>query len=109
MLRVGNMCWQASFWTDSTKAIEQAYLTTDATILDNAPNLGPGGSTAVTAILIDGKDLLVANVGDSRAVLSKGGVAEQLSIDHEPGQPAERDKIENRGGFVSNIPGSVTS
>ncbi len=103
------MCWQASFLTDPTKAIEQAYLTTDATILDNAPNLGPGGSTAVTAILIDGKDLLVANVGDSRAVLSKDGVAEQLSIDHEPGQPTERDKIENRGGFVSNIPGSVTS
>jgi protein phosphatase 1L len=104
-----NILSEASFWTDPTKAIGQAYLTTDATILDNAPNLGPGGSTAVTAILIDGKDLLVANVGDSRAVLSKGGVADQLSIDHDPGQPAERGRIENRGGFVSNIPGSVTS
>jgi protein phosphatase 1L len=104
-----NILNEASFWTDPTEAIGQAYLTTDATILDNAPNLGPGGSTAVTAILIDGKDLLVANVGDSRAVLSKGGVAEQLSVDHEPGQPTERNNIETRGGFVSNIPGSVTS
>ncbi len=102
------MDWQASFWKDPTAAIREAYLNTDTTILDNAPNLGPGGSTAVTAILIDGKDLLVANVGDSRAVISKGGVAEQLSIDHEPGHPNERDKIEHRGGFVSNMPGSIT-
>jgi protein phosphatase 1L len=38
--------------------------------------LEPGGSTAVTAVLIDGKDLLMVNVEDSRAVLSKGGVVE---------------------------------
>jgi hypothetical protein len=107
-LSVVDVDWQASFWKDPTAAIREAYLNTDITILDNAPNLGPGGSTAVTAILIDGKNLLVANVGDSRAVISKGGVAEQLSIDHEPGHPTERDKIENRGGFVSNMPGSIT-
>ncbi|CAK9869152.1 unnamed protein product [Sphagnum jensenii] len=102
-----NILNEASFWKDPAAAIREAYLNTDITILDNAPNLGPGGSTAVTAILIDGKDLLVANVGDSRAVISKGGVAEQLSIDHEPGHPNERDKIEHRGGFVSNMPGDV--
>ncbi len=107
-LSVIDVDWQASFWKDPIAAIREAYLNTDTTILDNAPNLGPGGSTAVTAILIDGKDLLVANVGDSRAVISKGGVAEQLSIDHEPGHPTERDKIEHRGGFVSNMPGSIT-
>jgi protein phosphatase 1L len=106
-LIVVDVFWQASFWKDPTSAIKEAYHNTDVIILNNAPNLGPGGSTAVTAILIDGKELLVANVGDSRAVLSRGGVAEQLSIDHEPGQPTERDKIENRGGFVSNMPGNV--
>jgi protein phosphatase 1L len=106
-LIVVDVFWQASFWKDPASAIKEAYLNTDVIILNNAPNLGPGGSTAVTAILIDGKELLVANVGDSRAVLSRGGVAEQLSIDHEPGQPTERDNIENRGGFVSNMPGNV--
>jgi protein phosphatase 1L len=65
--------------------------------------LGPGGSTAVTAILINGRKLWVANVGDSRAVLLKGGEAIQMSIDHDPN--AERGAIENRGGFVSNMPG----
>ena len=76
-------------------------------ILEKAPDLGPGGSTAVTAILIDSKRLLVANVGDSRAVLSRGGVALQLSVDHEPSAPTERGNIEASGGFVSNMPGSL--
>ena len=65
--------------------------------------MGQGGSTAVTAILINGSKLWVANVGDSRAVLLKGGEAIQMSIDHDPN--AERGAIENKGGFVSNMPG----
>jgi len=65
--------------------------------------LGQGGSTAVTAILVNGRKLWVANVGDSRAVLFKGGEAILMSIDHDPN--VERSVIENRGGFVSNMPG----
>lgn len=65
--------------------------------------MGRGGSTAVTAILIDGERLVVANVGDSRAVICKQGTAEQLSIDHEPNK--ERKNIERKGGFVTNLPG----
>lgn len=64
-----------------------------------------GGSTTVTTILIDSLKLVVANVGDSRAVLSKNGRAIQLSVDHEPS--TKRGSIENRGGFVSNIPGGL--
>ena len=37
------------------------------------------GCTAVTAILV-GQNLVVANVGDSRAVLSKGGQGEDLVL-----------------------------
>lgn len=58
----------------------------------------------MTAILINGQRLVVANVGDSRAVVCKNGVAKQLSVDHEPGK--EKRLIESRGGFVSNIPGT---
>ncbi|KAH1063517.1 hypothetical protein J1N35_028504 [Gossypium stocksii] len=47
--------------------------------------------------------LVIANVGYSRAVISKNGVAKQLSVDHEPA--SERESIENRGGFVLNFPG----
>ncbi|KAH9305725.1 hypothetical protein KI387_010129 [Taxus chinensis] len=95
------------FWSEPCRAIVKAYDKTDKAILGNTPELGPGGSTAVTAILIDGKKLLVANVGDSRAVLCRNGRAIQLSVDHEPGTSTERGSIETRGGFVSNLPGDV--
>lgn len=65
--------------------------------------MGKGGSTAVTAILINCHKLVVANIGDSRAVICKKGVAKQLSVDHEP--TVEKQEIESRGGFVSNFPG----
>lgn len=84
-------------------AIKNAYRSTDRFILENSMQLGPGGSTAVTAIVIDGKDLWVANVGDSRAVLCERGSANQLTVDHEP--HTERRRIEKQGGFVTNLPG----
>lgn len=67
--------------------------------------MGKGGSTAVTAILINCQTLVVANVGDSRAVICKNGVVKQLSVDHDPS--IERKQIEEKGGFVSNFPGSI--
>ena len=68
--------------------------------------LGPGGSTAVTAIVIDGKSLWVANIGDSRAVVCEGGLAIQLTVDHEP--HTERKRIEKQGGFVITLPGNIS-
>lgn len=100
-----NILKEPDFWTETENAIRRAYRVTDETILEKAVDLGKGGSTAVTAILINGQKLVVANVGDSRAVICKNGVAKQLSIDHEPSK--ERKIIENRGGFVSNFPGDV--
>ncbi|OWM75553.1 protein phosphatase 2C 51-like [Punica granatum] len=59
------------------------------------------GSTAVVAVI--GKDdVVVANCGDSRAVMSRGGVAVALSDDHKPGRPDELKRIEAAGGRVIN-------
>ena len=98
---------QPDFWKEPKKAVRRAYRITDDMILDKAVDLGKGGSTAVTAILINCQKLVVANVGDSRAVISKNGRAKQLSVDHEPS--VEKEHIENRGGFVSNFPGKFDS
>ncbi|XP_015571622.1 probable protein phosphatase 2C 9 isoform X1 [Ricinus communis] len=100
-----NILKEEGFWVDPSRAISKAYERTDQAILSHSPDLGRGGSTAVTAILIDGQRLWVANVGDSRAVLSRGGQAIQMSTDHEPN--TERGSIEDKGGFVSNMPGDV--
>ncbi|KAL5705233.1 protein-serine/threonine phosphatase [Ranunculus cassubicifolius] len=100
-----NILNEDEFWSDPHRSISKAYEKTDEAILSHNPDLGRGGSTAVTAIVINSEKLWVANVGDSRAVLSKGGKAIQMSVDHEPN--TERGSIENRGGFVSNMPGDV--
>lgn len=100
-----NIINEPSFWKDPEIAIKNAYRSTDKFILENSVQLGPGGSTAVTAIVIDGKDLWVANIGDSRAVLCERGSANQLTVDHEP--HTERRRIEKQGGFVTSLPGDV--
>ncbi|XP_057466849.1 probable protein phosphatase 2C 59 isoform X1 [Actinidia eriantha] len=77
-----------------------AYSHTDSEFLksENSQNTD-AGSTASTAILV-GDRLLVANVGDSRAVICKGGKAIAVSRDHKPDQTDERQRIEDAGGFV---------
>jgi serine/threonine protein phosphatase PrpC len=37
--------------------------------------------------------LYAANVGDSRAVLSRGHIAVPLSTDHKPETPSEKNRI----------------
>ncbi|KAL9661240.1 hypothetical protein QQ045_026062 [Rhodiola kirilowii] len=100
-----NILNEPDFWTKPENAVRKAYKMTDQVILEKAVELGKGGSTAVTAILINCQKLVVANVGDSRAVLSVKGVAKQLSVDHDAG--TERKEVEERGGFVSKFIGDV--
>ncbi|KAH9614691.1 hypothetical protein KSS87_022839 [Heliosperma pusillum] len=57
------------------------------------------GSTACVS-LIRGDQLLVANAGDSRCVISRKGQAYNLSRDHKPELEAERDRILKAGGFI---------
>ncbi|KAK1314690.1 putative protein phosphatase 2C 9 [Acorus calamus] len=66
-----NIIKEEEFWSHPDKAISKAYDKTDKAILSHNPDLGRGGSTAVTAILIDGQKLWIANVGDSRQFSQK--------------------------------------
>ncbi|KAK4480503.1 hypothetical protein RD792_013578 [Penstemon davidsonii] len=59
------------------------------------------GSTAVVAVVGE-EVVVVANCGDSRAVLSRGGASVQLSDDHKPDRPDELERIEVSGGKVIN-------
>ncbi|KAG8501934.1 hypothetical protein CXB51_004554 [Gossypium anomalum] len=59
------------------------------------------GSTAVVAV-VGNEKVVVANCGDSRAVLSRGGVAMPLSFDHKPDRPDELERVEAAGGRVIN-------
>ncbi|XVF51331.1 hypothetical protein PTKIN_Ptkin04bG0176300 [Pterospermum kingtungense] len=63
------------------------------------------GSTAVV-VLVGREEVVVANCGDSRAVLCRGGAAVALSRDHKPDKPDERERVEAAGGRVLNWNGS---
>lgn len=57
------------------------------------------GTTAVVAI-VGSSQIVVANCGDSRAILSRGGRPVVLSQDHKPDRPDEMERIEAAGGRV---------
>lgn len=59
------------------------------------------GSTAVT-VLVTEREVICAHVGDSRAVLCRGGVCVSLTDDHKPENEAEMARIHAAGGKVEN-------
>ena len=59
------------------------------------------GCTACVALITKNK-IFVANSGDSRAVLCKGGKAFDMSEDHKPENPKEKARIEKAKGFVED-------
>ncbi|XP_062822773.1 protein phosphatase 1G [Anolis carolinensis] len=63
----------------------------------------PGADSGTTAVvaLIRGKQLIVANAGDSRCVVSEGGKALDMSYDHKPEDEVELARIKNAGGKVT--------
>ncbi|KAE9596158.1 putative protein-serine/threonine phosphatase [Lupinus albus] len=65
----------------------------------HTPHSDAVGSTAVTAVLTPQK-IIIANCGDSRAVLCRNGVAIPLSSDHKPDRPDELVRVEAAGGRV---------
>ncbi|CAA0174223.1 unnamed protein product [Arabidopsis thaliana] len=82
------------------EAVKRGYLATDSEFLKEK-NV-KGGSCCVTALISDG-NLVVANAGDCRAVLSVGGFAEALTSDHRPSRDDERNRIESSGGYVDTF------
>mmetsp|Transcript_561 Transcript_561/g.1674 ORF Transcript_561/g.1674 Transcript_561/m.1674 type:complete len:329 (+) Transcript_561:344-1330(+) len=89
-----------NFDSDIKQALVEAFLETDkAYLADEANSNKDDGCTAVAAVLI-GDQLVVANVGDSRAVLSRSGKAYPMSEDHKPNRADERQRIEQAGGVV---------
>uniref|UniRef100_A0A803M730 protein-serine/threonine phosphatase n=1 Tax=Chenopodium quinoa TaxID=63459 RepID=A0A803M730_CHEQI len=74
------------------EAVKAAYLKTDREFLEQEVS---SGSCCVTA-LIEGSEMVVSNLGDCRAVLCRGGVAEALTKDHRAGMEEERKRIEDK-------------
>ncbi|MCO5550982.1 hypothetical protein L7F22_004477 [Adiantum nelumboides] len=86
--KYGNTCLEAAMLT--------AYVHTDAEFLSQHLS---SGTCAVSVLLKEG-EMVVANAGDCKAVLCRDGKAESLSTIHRASNGAERQRVENLGGFV---------
>lgn len=91
---VGGVCPNAVLDGDDEEALDGGCLCCeDAIAPENV------GTTAVVA-LVGVNQIIVANCGDSRAVLSRGSQAIPLSRDHKPEREDETRRIEAAGGRV---------
>ena len=104
---------------DVDKALIEAYVRTDLDFYEatrhkrpkrkdgfleedeNEDDVETSGSTACTACLFDGK-LIVANAGDSRCVVSRNGIAHDLTRDQKPSLKDEEERIKSAGGFIED-------
>jgi len=74
--------------------------TTDQDVCRNLDKLNlTGGSTALLSIITQNK-LLLANVGDSKAILIRGNQAIPINTEHTAHDEEERKAVEARGGFI---------
>nr|AUH15208.1 protein phosphatase 2C-1 [Gerbera jamesonii] len=71
----------------------------NSTVCRFHPQLSLVGSTAVVSLVTE-EHIIVANCGDSRAVLCRNGKAVPLSVDHKPDREDERARIEACGGRI---------
>lgn len=106
-------------WKEDTKAeLEQSFQQLHNGIID-AVTSSPGGvmdesGTTATILFVTELALIIANVGDSRAIMSqwttdsKGNQhmsARQLTVDHVASSANERVQILERGGYISESGG----
>ncbi|KVH89884.1 Protein phosphatase 2C [Cynara cardunculus var. scolymus] len=103
------LCSDDSLLEDPVKAYTSAFCTTNNELHDN-PEIDDvmSGTTAITVLVI-GDKLFVANVGDSRAVISvKEGdhnriVAQDLSYDQTPFRNDELERVKDCGARVLSV------
>ncbi|KAK8673365.1 hypothetical protein V6N13_111706 [Hibiscus sabdariffa] len=88
-----------NFATSTKKAVKSAYVKADHALADAKTLDKSSGTTALTALILD-RTMIIANAGDSRAVLGKRGRAIELSKDHKPNCTSERLRIEKLGGVI---------
>ncbi|KAG7033746.1 putative protein phosphatase 2C 73, partial [Cucurbita argyrosperma subsp. argyrosperma] len=90
--------WEAAF--------EESFKEFDRELgYDSSIDCFCSGATAVT-IIKQGEHLVVANLGDSRAVLCTRGdkhqhIPIQLTVDHKPNIPCEAERIHNSHGRIT--------
>ncbi|KAM3329357.1 hypothetical protein ACQJBY_026431 [Aegilops geniculata] len=89
-------------------AMADAFQTVDAELLEGAGGVDASvaGATALVALVLE-EYVVLANCGVSRAVISRGGEILQLTSEHRPNRPDEKQRVENGGGRVDESTDTV--
>jgi len=85
--------------------LQTCYTNVDEAMKETVPSAGACVVTAAIKRVGEKRILYVANAGDSRAILSRNGVASRLTVDHKPStclEDVERLATLNPPGFISD-------
>lgn len=96
---------------NASRYLTRAFVECDSAYLQTCVDDKTRQRAGTTALVMacTGKRLIVANAGDCRAVLSRGGKAVPLSTDHKPTLASERARIEQRGRPLTTGDSTVAS
>uniref|UniRef100_A0A0A9DKU0 protein-serine/threonine phosphatase n=1 Tax=Arundo donax TaxID=35708 RepID=A0A0A9DKU0_ARUDO len=83
------------------KSVRRAFLQADLALADDLDISRSSGTTALTA-LVFGRQLVVANAGDCRAVLCRKGIAMEMSRDHRANYVEECERVAASGGYIED-------
>ncbi|CAM0880434.1 unnamed protein product [Alopecurus aequalis] len=87
-------------------AIADAFLAVEDEVLMSRSGTEAVGATALVALVLK-EYVVLANCGLSRAVISRGGQAVQLTAEHRPNRPDEKRRVESTGGRVGESTNKV--
>mmetsp|Transcript_17753 Transcript_17753/g.43419 ORF Transcript_17753/g.43419 Transcript_17753/m.43419 type:complete len:233 (-) Transcript_17753:56-754(-) len=87
-------------------ALSRTFKEIESDWISNLKN-GVQGSCCIVGCLhgisIEALQLYVANLGDSRGVLCRGGSAVEITSDHKPNRPDELERVRSVGGTVARV------
>lgn len=85
---------------DYVNALKEGFLACDRAILDNKYMKYDDSGCATTTAIVTPTQIICANAGDSRTIMSINGYAKALSYDHKPSNEGEKARICSAGGYV---------
>ena len=87
--------------TDLVQTYEDVFLKIDQELkLMDSDNTGSTACVLLARMESGHRILYFGNIGDSRAVISRNGVAERMTIDHKCDEITEVDRIKMGGGII---------
>lgn len=100
---------QKIYKTNKKKALELAFSECERSFLQIAKQSGDHSGACALVCLLEKEKIIIANVGDSRVVMSqhRGRTALQVTNDHKPEADDEKARIFKHGGHIFRSKKSV--